>query len=37
MDTERAVIAGALALTLLIGGVAMMMLSSEDSLDSNYL
>ncbi|DAC34011.1 MAG TPA: hypothetical protein HA303_04560, partial [Candidatus Thalassarchaeaceae archaeon] len=35
MDTERAVIAGALALTLLIGGVAMMMLSSEDSLDSN--
>lgn len=35
MDTERAVIAGALALTLLIGGVAMMMISSEDSLDSN--
>ncbi|HJL65135.1 MAG TPA: hypothetical protein QGF70_06055, partial [Candidatus Thalassarchaeaceae archaeon] len=35
MDTERAVIAGALALTLLIGGVAMMILSSEDSLDSD--
>ena len=35
MDTERMLIAAGLAVTLLIGGGAVMMLGSNDSLDSD--
>ena len=35
MDTERLLIAGGLAVTLLIGGVAIMMLGDEESLTSD--
>ena len=35
MDTERMLIAAGLAVTLLIGGGAVMMLGSNESLDSD--